>query len=352
MTQNSILVTGGAGYIGSHACVELLNAGFNVVVVDNLSNSKVEALARVQRITGKTLSFYQHDIRDKAALINIFKQEAITAVMHFAGLKAVGESCAKPGLYYHNNVYGTLVLTEAMAEANVKQLVFSSSATVYGNSTSVQYVEDFPLAAINPYGRTKLMVEDILRDLSAADTLNRVENPWKIALLRYFNPIGAHESGLIGEDPEGIPNNLMPYIAQVAIGKLPQLSIFGNDYPTPDGTGIRDYIHVVDLVKGHVKALAALTGDNFQNGACKAYNLGAGHGYSVLEMVHTFERVTGQTINYKIAPRRAGDLAEYFANPELALKELNWRAEKTLDDMIADTWLWQRNNPKGYDANC
>ncbi|MCX7097964.1 MAG: UDP-glucose 4-epimerase GalE [Methylococcales bacterium] len=349
MNKQKVLVTGGAGYIGSHACVELLEAGFDVVVVDNLANSKPESLARVQRITGKTLAFYQADIRDQAALTAIFAKETPTTVIHFAGLKAVGESCQQPQLYYHNNVYGTLVLTEVMAEANVKQLVFSSSATVYGESESPQYSEHFPLGAINPYGRSKAMIEDILRDLSTADTLNQAPNPWKIALLRYFNPIGAHQSGLIGEDPNGIPNNLMPYVAQVAIGKLPQLSVFGDDYPTPDGTGIRDYIHVVDLVKGHIKAIAALNSDKFLAGGCKAYNLGTGQGYSVLEIIQAFERVTEKPINYKISPRRAGDLAECFANPNLARQELNWKVEKNLDDMVADTWNWQTKNPRGYD---
>ena len=348
MNDQTVLVTGGAGYIGSHACVELLQAGFKVVVVDNLSNSKAESLSRVQQITGKSLTFYQADIRDKAALTDIFAKELPTTVIHFAGLKAVGESCAQPQLYYHNNVYGTLVLTEVMSQMNVKQLVFSSSATVYGESSSPQYSEDFPLGAINPYGRSKAMIEDILRDLSAADNINQSETPWKIALLRYFNPIGAHESGLIGEDPNGIPNNLMPYVAQVAIGKLAQLSVFGDDYPTPDGTGIRDYIHVVDLVKGHLKTIAALNGEQFAAGGCKAYNLGAGRGYSVLEMIDAFQRVTGKTINYKISPRRAGDLAECFANPGLALAELNWQVEKSLDDMVADTWNWQTKNPQGY----
>ena len=348
MNNQTVLVTGGAGYIGSHACVELLQAGFKVVVVDNLSNSKPESLSRVQKITGKSLSFYQADIRDKQALTEIFAKESPATVIHFAGLKAVGESCEQPLLYYHNNVYGTLVLTEVMRNANVKQLVFSSSATVYGESSSRQYSEDFSLGAINPYGRSKAMIEDILRDLSAADKTNQTELPWKIALLRYFNPIGAHESGMIGEDPNGIPNNLMPYVAQVAIGKLTQLSVFGDDYPTRDGTGIRDYIHVVDLVKGHIKAIEALNSEKFEEGGCRAYNLGAGRGYSVLEIINAFERVTGKTINYKISPRRAGDLAECFANPDLALKELDWKVEKNLDDMVADTWNWQTKNPQGY----
>lgn len=345
---DTVLVTGGAGYIGSHACVELLQSGYRVVVVDNLANSKIESLKRVQEITGRPLAFYQVDIRDRNALAEVFAKEAITSVIHFAGLKAVGESCEQPLMYYHNNIYGTLVLAEVMADANVKQLVFSSSATVYGASEQVQYTEDLPIGAINPYGRSKAMIEDILRDLSAADGLKPTESPWKIALLRYFNPIGAHESGRIGEDPNGIPNNLMPYVTQVAIGKLAQLSVFGNDYPTPDGTGIRDYIHVVDLVKGHIKAIEALLSEKFAAGGCKAYNLGAGKGCSVLEIINTFEKVTGRKVNYRMAPRRAGDLAEYFANPSLALEELDWKVEKTLEDMVADTWLWQVNNPQGY----
>lgn len=349
MPNNKVLVTGGAGYIGSHACVELIQAGYDVVVVDNLSNSKTQSLARVEQITGQSVTFYQTDIRDQAALTEIFAKEDIATVIHFAGLKAVGESCAKPHWYYHNNVYGTLVLTEVMQAAGVKRLVFSSSATVYGESASPQYAEDFPLGAINPYGRSKAMIEDILRDLSAADHLNQAPNPWKIALLRYFNPIGAHASGLIGEDPNGIPNNLMPYISQVAVGKLKQLSVFGNDYPTPDGTGIRDYIHVVDLVKGHIKAIEVLASNSFNAGACNAYNLGTGRGYSVLEMIQAFERVTGRAVNYQIVARRAGDLAECFANPDLALKELGWKAEKNLDDMVADTWNWQSQNPLGYE---
>ena len=348
MHKQTVLVTGGAGYIGSHACVELLKAGFQVLVVDNLANSKTESLSRVQQITGKALQFYQADIRDKQALSEIFAKESITAVIHFAGLKAVRESCQQPLMYYHNNVYGTLVLLEAMADAGVKQLVFSSSATVYGEPLTTQYSEDLPLAPINPYGRTKAMIEDILRDLSASGQFSPNEAPWKCALLRYFNPIGAHESGLIGEDPNGIPNNLMPYVSQVAIGKLQQLSVFGDDYPTRDGTGVRDYIHVVDLAKGHVKALQALSSEKYSAGGCHAYNLGAGKGYSVLEIIQAFERVTGRHINYKISPRRAGDLAEYCANPALALKDLHWKVEKNLDDMVADTWNWQQQNPEGY----
>jgi UDP-glucose 4-epimerase len=348
MNKNKVLVTGGAGYIGSHACVELLQAGYQVAVVDNLSNSKLESLSRVQQITGKSLSFYQADIRNKQALTDIFATESPATVMHFAGLKAVGESCEQPLLYYHNNVYGTMVLTEVMSNANVKQMVFSSSATVYGASPCTQYTEDLPLGAINPYGRSKAMIEDILRDMSAADRIHQTDSPWKIAILRYFNPIGAHESGMIGENPNGIPNNLMPYVAQVAIGKLSQLSVFGDDYPTPDGTGIRDYIHVVDLVKGHIKAIEALNSEKFEAGGCWAYNLGAGRGYSVLEIINAFEGVTSKKINYKISPRRAGDLAEYFANPDLALKELNWKVEKKLEDMVADTWNWQTKNPNGY----
>jgi len=349
MAKKKILVTGGAGYIGSHACVELIEAGYNVVVVDNLSNSKTQSLARVRQITGKPVAFYQTDIRDKPALTDIFAKESIATVIHFAGLKAVGESCAKPQLYYQNNVYGTLVLTEVMAAAGVKQLVFSSSATVYGESTCPQYSENFALGPINPYGRSKAMIEDILRDLSKADAINQNQTPWKIALLRYFNPIGAHASGLIGEDPNGLPNNLMPYISQVAVGKLKQVSVFGNDYPTPDGTGIRDYIHVVDLVKGHIKAIAVLEGEAFSAGGCKPYNLGTGRGYSVLEMIQAFERVTGRSVDYQIVGRRAGDLAECFANPDLAFKELGWKAEKNLDDMVADTWNWQSHNPQGYE---
>jgi UDP-glucose 4-epimerase len=345
---NTVLVTGGAGYIGSHACVELLQSGYNVVVVDNLVNSKFESLRRVQDITGKSLTFYQVDLRDRTALTEIFSKENVDSVIHFAGLKAVGESCEQPLYYYDNNIYGTLVLIEVMVQANVKKLVFSSSATVYGVSETAELTEDLPLGAINPYGKTKQMIEEILRDLSAADKLKPNGSPWKIALLRYFNPIGAHTSGMIGEDPNGIPNNLMPYVTQVAIGKLPQLSVFGNDYPTPDGTGIRDYIHVVDLVKGHLKAIEVLASSNFADGACNAYNLGTGKGYSVLDIINTFEQMTGKKVNYKITARRPGDLAECFANPNLALTELGWKAEKNLADMITDTWKWQTQNPQGF----
>ena len=350
MENNKIvLVTGGAGYIGSHACVELLKTGYEVVVIDNLSNSKAESLNRVRKITGKELTFYEGDIRNRQLLTEIFATHPCSAVMHFAGLKAVGESCEQPLKYYQNNIYGSLVLTEVMAEADVKNLIFSSSATVYGEPDVVQYSEDLPVfGATNPYGKSKAMVEDILKDLSAADKLSAVTTPWKIVLLRYFNPIGAHESGMIGEDPNGIPNNLIPYVSQVAVGKLEQLSIFGNDYPTRDGTGVRDYIHVVDLVKGHIKALQTLESEVFGSGACKAYNLGAGRGYSVLEIIQAFEKITNKEIKYKFAPRRTGDVAENYANPELALLELGWRTEKNLHDMVTDTWRWQTKNPQGY----
>ena len=346
-----ILVTGGAGYIGSHACVELLNAGYKVVVVDNLSNSKVESLARVKEITGKAPIFYEADICDKSTLIEIFSKHNISAVMHFAGLKAVGESCKMPLKYYKNNVYGSLILTEVMEEFNVKNMIFSSSATVYGEPDTVQYTEDLPVyGATNPYGKSKAIIEDILKDLPVADKLAGSLNGWNIILLRYFNPIGAHESGLIGEDPNGIPNNLIPYVSQVAVGKLDQVSIFGDDYPTQDGTGVRDYIHVVDLVKGHLKALQLIESGSFGSGGCKAYNLGTGQGHSVLEIIQSFEEATGNKINYKVVPRRAGDIAENYANPALALKELGWTAEKKLQDMVADTWHWQTKNPNGYSS--
>lgn len=346
MSRQKILVTGGAGYIGSHACVELLQADYDVVVIDNLSNSKPDSLARVENITGKSIIFVQADIRDRQALSNIFGAHDIYAVIHFAGLKAVGESCAQPLRYYQNNVAGTLVLTELMQEYGVKNIIFSSSATVYGEPDTVKYTEDLPVfGATNPYGKSKAMIEDILKDLASADTATDDKNPWKIILLRYFNPIGAHESGQIGEDPNGIPNNLVPYVSQVAVGKLEQLSVFGGDYPTVDGTGVRDYIHVVDLVKGHLSALDALANIS----GCKAYNLGAGKGYSVLQIIAAFERITGKKINYRIVGRRAGDIAENYADPGLALRELNWRTEKSLDEMVADTWRWQSTNPNGYE---
>jgi len=346
MSRQKVLVTGGAGYIGSHACVELLQANYDVIVIDNLSNSKSDSLVRVEKITGRSLVFVQADIRDQQALSDIFSAHDIYAVMHFAGLKAVGESCVQPIRYYQNNVYGTLVLTEVMQQYNVKKIIFSSSATVYGEPDTVKYTEDLPVyGATNPYGKSKAMVEDILKDLVQADMLSNAKEPWEIVLLRYFNPIGAHISGLIGEDPDGIPNNLIPYVSQVAVGKLEQLSVFGGDYPTIDGTGVRDYIHVVDLVKGHLCALKSLENSS----GCKVYNLGAGKGYSVLEIIAAFERITEKTIHYKIVDRRAGDVAENYADPGLALRELGWQTEKKLDEMVADTWRWQSQNPKGYE---
>lgn len=334
----AVLVTGGAGYIGSHCCIELLAAGYEVVVVDNLSNSSDVALGRVQQIAGKSLSFYQLDIRDQTGLEAVFQQHTIESVIHFAGLKAVGESVAKPLWYYQNNVQGTLTLCDVMQQFGVYQLVFSSSATVYGDPHTVPITEDFPLSATNPYGQSKLMVENILRDLAVSD------ERWNVILLRYFNPVGAHDSGLIGEDPQGIPNNLMPYISQVAVGKLKQLSVFGGDYNTPDGTGVRDYIHVVDLALGHIKALQKLS----SNQGAVAYNLGTGQGYSVIDMVKAFEQGTGQSVPYQIVDRRPGDIAACYADPLRAANELGWQAEKTLEDMTRDTWRWQSNNPKGY----
>ncbi len=334
-----VLVTGGAGYIGSHACVELLNAGYEVVVIDNLSNSKEEALERVQEITGKHLKFYKADLLDRRALDTVFEEQSIDAVMHFAGLKAVGESVAIPLSYYHNNITGTLMLCEAMQKYGVRDLVFSSSATVYGDPDRVPITEDFPLRATNPYGHTKLMIEQILRDLYRSD------NSFNIAILRYFNPVGAHKSGRIGEDPNGIPNNLVPYITQVASGKLDQLRVFGDDYPTHDGTGVRDYIHVVDLVLGHLKALDKLK----SNPGIVTYNLGTGQGYSVLEMVKAFEKVVGKPIPYSIVDRRPGDIATCYADPTKAQKELGWTATMGLDEMCEDSWRWQSNNPNGYE---
>jgi len=333
-----ILVTGGAGYIGSHTCVELLEAGHDVVVVDNLSNSKAVSLSRVEALTDRRVPLEVADIRDRDALERIFEGADFDAVIHFAGLKAVGESTAKPVSYYDNNVAGTLVLLEVMAAHRVRSLVFSSSATVYGDPASVPITEDFPLTATNPYGWSKLMIEQILRDVHAADPR------WSVTLLRYFNPVGAHRSGQIGEDPNGIPNNLLPYISQVAIGKRPHLSVFGDDYPTPDGTGVRDYIHVVDLARGH---LAALDTHGVEPGV-HTYNLGTGQGVSVLEMVAAFETACGHTLPYRIAPRRPGDIAECWADPSSARDHLGWRATHSLDDAVADAWRWQSQNPSGY----
>lgn len=346
--KQTILVTGGAGYIGSHTCVELINHGFEVIVVDNLSNSKFESIRRIEAITKQTVRFHQVDIQDKDALNPIFQQYQIDAVIHFAGLKAVGESCQLPLTYYQNNITGTLVLLECMHKNGVKNLVFSSSATVYGDPHTVPITESFPLQATNPYGRTKLFIEEILRDTSAADALNQSAQPWKIAILRYFNPIGAHHSGSIGEDPNGIPNNLMPYLSQVAIGKLPILSVFGNDYTTHDGTGVRDYIHVVDLALGHIKALQYLMKQSNEASLCEAFNLGTGNGYSVLDMVNTFSQVTGQSVPYQITPRRPGDVAACYADPALALETLDWQAERDLQQMMVDVWRWQNQNPNGF----
>lgn len=337
-----ILVTGGAGYIGSHTCVELIEAGFEPVVVDNLYNSSEEALQRVEAITGHSVPLHKVDITDAAALRSVFAQYEIQAVIHFAGLKAVGESVAQPLRYYQNNVAGTLTLCEVMEEAGVRQLIFSSSATVYGDPETVPVREDFPTGAASPYGTSKLMVEDMLRDLCKAPG-----NQWKVSVLRYFNPIGAHVSGTIGEDPEGIPNNLLPYVAQVAIGRLPQLQVFGDDYDTPDGTGVRDYIHVVDLARGHLAALNKLNFDDTKVG-CYTYNLGTGRGSSVLEIVRAFAEAAEKEIPYKVVPRRSGDVAEYYADPALAERELKWKAEFDLKRMVEDTWRWQSQNPQGY----
>jgi UDP-glucose 4-epimerase len=334
----SILVTGGAGYIGSHTCVELLNAGYDLIVADNFSNSKIESLNRIKEITGKEVTFYEVDLLNREAVEMIFKQHSIEAVIHFAGLKAVGESVAIPLHYYHNNITGTLILCDVMKQYGVKNLVFSSSATVYGMPERVPISEDFPLGATNPYGRTKLMIEEILRDLYVAD------DSWSIELLRYFNPIGAHESGRIGEDPNGIPNNLMPFITQVAVGKLKQLSVFGNDYPTVDGSGVRDYIHVVDLAYGHLKALEKVMSAN----GVEAYNLGTGTGYSVLEIVAAFEKASGVEVPYQIVDRRPGDVAVCYADARKAKDELGWVAARGIEEMCRDSWKWQKNNPNGY----
>ncbi len=334
-----ILVTGGAGYIGSHTCVELLNAGYEVVIVDNFSNSKPEVLNRIREISGKDFAFYQFDVADKENMRKIFEENCPDAVIHFAGYKAVGESVEKPLMYYQNNLGSTFTLCELMNEYNVKRLVFSSSATVYGVPKTVPIREDFPLSTTNPYGATKLMQEDIFRDIAFSDS------DWSIALLRYFNPIGAHKSGKIGEDPNGIPNNLMPYISQVAIGKRECLSVFGDDYDTLDGTGVRDYIHVVDLALGHLKAVEKVLRDK----GIGAYNLGTGNGYSVLQMVKAFEKACGKEVRYKIAPRRSGDVAMCYADPAYAKEQLGWQAVRELEEMCEDTWRWQKNNPNGYD---
>ena len=335
----AILVTGGAGYIGSHTCVELLNAGYDVVVVDNLYNSSEKALQRVEQITGKKVKFYEVDLLDQPALKDVFDKETIESVIHFAGLKAVGESVHKPLEYYHNNITGTLILCDEMRKHGVKDIVFSSSATVYGDPAEIPITEHCPKGEItNPYGRTKGMLEQILTDLHTAD------DEWNVVLLRYFNPIGAHESGLIGEDPKGIPNNLVPYIAQVAVGKLEYLNVFGNDYDTPDGTGVRDYIHVVDLAKGHVKAVKKLTDKE----GVSIYNLGTGVVYSVLDVLHAYEKACGKTLKYEIKPRRDGDVAVCYSDSAKAKKELGWVAEKGIEEMCADSWKWQSMNPDGY----
>ena len=334
----SILVTGGAGYIGSHTCIEMLEAGYDVVVIDNLDNSNEESLKRVEQITGKEVKFYRDDVRDKEALRKIFTENKIEAVSHFAGLKAVGESVREPIMYYDNNLISTIYLLEVMAEFDVKKIVFSSSATVYGVATDMPLKEGLPLGAINPYGRTKYFIEEILRDLFVAD------NSWSIALLRYFNPIGAHKSGLIGEDPKGIPNNLMPYISQVAVGKLEKLHVFGDDYNTVDGTGVRDYIHVVDLAKGHVKAIDWA----LETIGCEAFNLGTGNGTSVLQLRDAFVKASGIDVPYVIDPRRPGDPDEVYAKPDKAREVLGWTAEYGIDEMCEDTWRWQSGNPNGY----
>ncbi|MCI6908628.1 MAG: UDP-glucose 4-epimerase GalE [Clostridiales bacterium] len=334
-----LLITGGAGYIGSHTCVELLSAGHEVVIVDNLCNSSDEAVRRIEKITGQTVKFYKEDILNEEKLSAIFEYERPEAVIHFAALKAVGESVAKPLAYYTNNITGTLTLLRVMDAHNVRTIVFSSSATVYGDPATVPIREDFPLSATNPYGQTKLMNEQILRDLY------RANSAWKVALLRYFNPVGAHKSGLIGEDPAGIPNNLTPYITQVAMGKRECLSVFGNDYDTPDGTGVRDYIHVVDLALGHIAAVEKLAQ---MDGGVLTVNLGTGRGYSVLEMVKMFEEVSGKKIPYKITPRRPGDIATCYADPSLAEELLGWKAQRGLREMCEDSWRWQSMNPNGY----
>ena len=337
--DKKILVTGGAGYIASHTEVELLNRGYEVIAFDNMVNSCDESIKRVEKITGKKIKFYNADMRDREAMEKIFSENEIDAVIHFAGLKAVGESVSMPLEYYDNNIYGTLVLLEVMKKYGVKKIVFSSSATVYGTPERLPLDEDCSLSTTNPYGSTKLMLEGIMKDLYISD------NSWNIVLLRYFNPVGAHESGMIGEDPKGIPNNLAPFIAKVAAGKLPCINVFGNDYDTPDGTGVRDYIHVVDLAKGHLKALDKA----YSTKGVNIYNLGTGCGYSVLEVVKAFEKASGVTIPYVVQPRRPGDIATCYANPQKAEKELGWKAEKGIDEMCADSYRWQSQNPNGYE---
>ncbi|MDO4562587.1 MAG: UDP-glucose 4-epimerase GalE [Clostridia bacterium] len=335
----NILLTGGAGYIGSHTCIEVLASGHDVVIADNFSNAKPEALNRIREISGRNFKFYEADVADAAAMDKVFSENKIDAVIHFAGYKAVGESVEKPVMYYRNNIDSTLTLLEVMKKHGVNMFVFSSSATVYGVPKTVPLVEDMPTGCTNPYGWTKLMIEQILTDAAKAD------DKLSVVLLRYFNPIGAHESGRIGEDPNGIPNNLMPYITQVAIGKLPELGVFGNDYPTADGTGVRDYIHVVDLAKGHVAAIDYAA----KNSGVEIFNLGTGVGYSVLDIVHAFETANNLKIPYSIKPRRAGDIAKCYANPKKAEQLLHWKAEKSLEDMCRDSWRWQSSNPKGLE---
>ena len=342
----NILVTGGAGFIGSHTCVELLSVGFDVTIFDNFCNSHPESLARIELITGRKPKLVRGDCRDRAAVVAALHESRAEAVIHFAGLKAVGESVKRPLMYYENNVVGTLRLLEAMSECKVKTLVFSSSATVYGDPQKLPLTEDHPLSATNPYGRSKLMIEEMLRDLKTSDS------SWRIGILRYFNPVGAHASGLIGEDPCGVPDNLMPFVSQVAVGRREILNVWGDDYPTADGTGVRDYIHVVDLALGHIKALTALSSsESFQGtgeGRCLTVNLGTGTGYSVLDMVGAFEQASGRKVPFQIAPRRSGDIAACYADPRLANKLLGWRSERGLEEMCVDAWRWQVGNPEGY----